>query len=601
MKRVFGLTVAFLLIAGILPFGDLAGKPVMVPVIIGFETSPDPSLISSLNGRIKHVYTIIPAVAATIPQVALDRISKAQGISFVELDYRVKALGETLPWGVDRIDAEKVHAYPNKGVGVQVAIIDTGIDHNHPDLYANYLGGYDFVNGDSDPMDDNGHGTHCAGTVAALDNTIGVIGVAPETELYALKVLDSSGSGYTSDVISGIEWAVKGINQREGDDDDAEVISMSLGSDQGSTALQDACNYAYDHGTLVVAAAGNDGNAPGKGDNVDYPGRYPTVIAVAAFDINDVRARFSSTGPDVELAAPGVDVYSTYLDDTYATGSGTSMACPHVSGVAALVFAACISDGNWNGNLADYVREILDSTAEDLGYDTNLQGYGLVDAEAAVNAVGGGTSNSPPNAPSNPIPNDGATGVSTSPTLSVDVSDPDGDIMDVSFYDANTGNPIGTDTGVASGGTASVTWSGLSHDTTYSWYAVASDGVATTQSQTWKFTTESSTTTGTMHLESVYLWLDRTRGPWEDIGVKITVKDSNGNPLNGVTVDIKLETPEGSILTGTATTDSSGVAITVFEKTSRISGTYTATVTGLTKSGYTWDKTTGQNFGTVTT
>jgi subtilisin/minor extracellular protease Epr len=188
-----------------------------------------------------------------------------------------------------------------------VAILDTGIDYEHSDLNDNYIGGYDFANNDLEPMDDNGHGTHCAGIVAAEDNEGGVVGVAPEADLYAVKVLDSVGNGYMMD-----------------------VISMSFGSNLGSTSLETACDNAYSSGVLVVAAAGNDGNPSGEGDNVDYPARCDSVIAVAATDSNDNRAIWSSTGPDVELAAPGVSIYSTYLGGGYATMSGTSMACPHV-------------------------------------------------------------------------------------------------------------------------------------------------------------------------------------------------------------------------------------------------------------------------------
>ena len=180
-------------------------------------------------------------------------------------------------------------------------------------------------------------------------------------------MLDSSGSGSLSDVIAGIEWS-----QNKG----MQVISMSLGTNTDYQSLHDACDAAYAEGIVVVAAAGNDGNPPGKGDNVDYPGAYSSVIAVAATGSNDERARWSSTGPDVELAAPGVSIYSTYLGG-YATKSGTSMACPHVSGTAALVIASDSSLSNVD------VRQRLQETADDLGATgkDNQYGYGLVDAD----------------------------------------------------------------------------------------------------------------------------------------------------------------------------------------------------------------------------
>ena len=357
-------------------------------VIVGFKEKPDIELIKEYGGEIKHKYNIIPAIAASLPEKAIETLknNSHSPVAYIERDYEVQAIEDSLPWGVDRIDAELVWNGTedgcditeggNAGFGINVSIIDTGIDYNHPDLADNYkVFGYDFVNGDTDPMDDNGHGTHCAGIIAAVDNDIGVIGVAPEAGLYAVKVLDSSGSGYVSDVIAGIEWSVN---------NSMNIISMSLGSGSDSTALHDACDAAYNAGLLLVAAAGNDGNPGGSGDNVDYPARYENVIAVAATDINDNRASFSSTGSDVELAAPGVNIYSTCLDDGYATMNGTSMACPHVTGTAALVWYAYPEYSNTE------VRQRMQGTAEDLGdagRDT-WYGYGLVDAENAAYVPG---------------------------------------------------------------------------------------------------------------------------------------------------------------------------------------------------------------------
>lgn len=364
-----------------------AEKQEKVPVIIGFKETPNPHLVVSVGGEIKCVYRITPAIAAKVPEAAVSKLRSAMGVAYVEPDGEVYALEQTLPWGVDRIDAEKIHTLGGKGATIKVAILDTGIDYNHPDLDANYKGGHDYVNDDPDPMDDNGHGTHVAGIVAAEDNDIGVIGVAPEAHLYAVKVLDAGGSGYVSDVVAGIQWSI---------DNGMQIISMSLGTDTDYQSLHDAVDAAYyDNGILVVAAAGNDGNPAGTGDNVDYPARYDSVIAVGATDENDERAVWvggaSSTGPDLELAAPGDKINSTLLGGGYGTKSGTSMSCPHVTGTAALVFSLLDidpsddldGDGVWDAN---EVRKKLQDTAEDLGAagrDT-YYGYGLVDAEAAA-------------------------------------------------------------------------------------------------------------------------------------------------------------------------------------------------------------------------
>jgi len=387
-NKLIPLLLTAILVLSTIPMIVNASAPEKINVIIGFKNKSDDKLITNQGGTIKYQYSIVNAIAASIPENAINALCKNPQIAYIENDHQVEALGQTLEWGVDRIDADVVHTYPNKGTSdIQVAIIDSGIDYNHPDLYANCITGTSFVSGDW--MDDNGHGTHCAGIVGALDNTKGVIGVAPEIGLYGVKVLDRSGGGYISDVVAGIEWAVKGPNGFEGDDDDAEVISMSFGGG-GHSTLENAVNYAYTHGTLLVAAAGNNGNPGGGGDNVDYPARYDSVIAVAASDSNDGRAKFSSTGPDVELTAPGVNIYSTYWDDTYAYGSGTSMACPHVAGVAALVFNSPLTTGyDYNGNGVwdpDEVRQKMDDTAIDLGLngrDTKY-GYGLVYAAGAV-------------------------------------------------------------------------------------------------------------------------------------------------------------------------------------------------------------------------
>ena len=349
---------------------EKAGPPDgLVKVLIGFKEKPGPAeqaLVKGLGGKIKYTYNLIPAIAASVPEVAIEALKKNPNISNVELDNQVFALEDTqtLPWGVNRIDAEVVHSSGNKGAGVQVAIIDTGIDYTHPDLDDNYYGGWDFVNNDGDPMDDEGHGTHVAGIIAAEDNEEGVVGVAPQAELYALKVLDEEGYGYVSDVVYAIQWStVNGI----------KVINMSLGGKR-NIFLEWACNLAYySDGLLLVAAAGNGGA-------VIYPAAYSSVIAVSATNSNDELAWFSSTGKQVELAAPGVSIDSTVLNGGYGEESGTSMSSPHVAGTAALAWKA---NPSWSN---DEVRAQLQNTADDLGaagWDSEF-GYGLVNAAEAA-------------------------------------------------------------------------------------------------------------------------------------------------------------------------------------------------------------------------
>lgn len=364
MKYSLQIIVLFILF-----YGMMISTSGAVPVIVGFKEKADIGLVQE-HGVIKYNYKYIPAIAADIPEVAIEKMSKNSKIAYIEPDCEIKLLDDEIYWGVDRIDAEKVHSN-NKGTGVKVAVIDTGIDYTHSELNDYYCGGYDFVNGDNDPMDDHWHGTHCAGIIAAEDNGMGILGVAPEVDLYALKVFNSEGSSSISSIVAAIDWAI---------DNDIQIISMSLGMDYNSSSLGAACNRAYDSGILLVAAAGNDGSSDGAGDSVDYPANYDSVIAVTATSSLDSRPNFSSTGPAAELAAPGVTIKSTVPGEGYLLSSGTSMACPHVAGSAALVWAA---NPGWSNT---QVRARLQETAEDLGASGRdlWYGFGLVDAEAAA-------------------------------------------------------------------------------------------------------------------------------------------------------------------------------------------------------------------------
>jgi len=357
-----------------------------VKVIISFDRAPgaaERALVRGAGGDIRHTYNIVPAIAASVPEAAIAGLSRNPNVTSVELDGLVYATTTYVAddWGVDRIEAPAVHTNDNTGAGVKVAIIDTGIDYTHPELISSYKGGYDFVNNDADPMDDEGHGTHVSGTIAADDDGVGVTGVAPDADIYALKVLNSSGSGYWSDIIAAVDWTVaNGI----------QVTNNSYGGGQNpGGAVQAAFDNAAAAGILHISSAGNSGNPKGKGNNVGYPARYDSVVAVAATDRDDLRASFSSTGDKVELSAPGVGILSTKLGGGYETLSGTSMASPHVAGTAALVIAAGVAD----------VRDEMNLTSEDLG-DAGRDpqyGYGLVNALAAVNYGG-----SPPPPPPPP-------------------------------------------------------------------------------------------------------------------------------------------------------------------------------------------------------
>ena len=350
-----------------------------VDVLIGFYDEPgiiEVNMVEFLGGEIYKQFSLVNVVAASLTPKAIDELVRNPSVEYVEPDAPVYSLSQSMPWGIERVFGPESYQFDTweftRGDGVAVAIIDSGIEDTHEDLYPSVLGGINTVGHDpSNYLDGNGHGTHVAGTVAALDNEIGVVGVGPEIGLYAVKVLDDYGSGSWSSVAAGIEWAV---------DNDIPVLNMSLGGSDGRT-MRDACNAAYAAGHLLVAAAGNSGNHSGTGNNVAYPAGYSSVIAVAASDSNDNRASFSSTGPAVELIAPGLRVLSTWRMNRYINASGTSMASPHVAGVAALTWSA-------NPELTNVeVREILQETAEDLSLPQPHQGEGMVRADLAVRAA----------------------------------------------------------------------------------------------------------------------------------------------------------------------------------------------------------------------
>ncbi|MBS3802620.1 MAG: S8 family serine peptidase [Candidatus Thermoplasmatota archaeon] len=392
----------------------MASPPEKIRVNIGFKGAPNANLVESFNGDIKREISLTNSITATIPVNAMTGLSNHPSVDYVEVDQYVNFIqAEELPWGIDRVDAEVVWGGSDgstvivsgavTGSDVNVAVLDTGIDYTHPDLVDNYVSGYDFANGDSDPLDDHYHGTHCCGVVGAVENTEGVVGIAPEVNLYAVKVLDSGGSGYISDIVAGINWSVN---------NGMDVISMSLGMSGSDSSLQNACDNAYASGVVVVAAAGNSGDGSSSTDEYGYPAAYNSVIAVGATDSNDDIADFSNSGPYLELAAPGVNIYSTMptyggtggppwarYTQGYDSLDGTSMACPHVAGAAAMVICAGVTDDDGQKGIANEVRAILNNNAENIGLDVNFVGNGLLDVEAAVGAAGGGgTTNSPPTA-----------------------------------------------------------------------------------------------------------------------------------------------------------------------------------------------------------
>jgi hypothetical protein len=595
-KRMRSTAIILLLVAvlsGVMAGPAMGQPPGRTRVLIGFKNLPGPreqALVRGAGGAIRYTYHLVPAIAATLPEAAVSRLLANPNVTRIEPDLRMRAMDVELDnaWGVKRIGAGTIHESGNKGAGVSIAIIDSGINYNHPDLDGNYRGGRDFVECDDDPMDVYGHGTHVAGTACAEDNDngdpdgpYGVVGVAPECDLYALRVLDDAGWGYSSDLTAAMDWAVlNGI----------QVANLSLGWDinPGET-VKVAFDNAAAEGLVIVAAACNNGNRPGKGDNVCYPALYDSVIAVAATDSNDARASFSSTGDQVELAAPGVSVFSTWNDNTsyldpqpvcdpeegcYKYGSGTSMASPHVAGTAALILAV---HPDWT---PEDVRNQLHTTADDLGateWDPQY-GYGLVDAdEAAEGEVA--PVNQPP-VVSIKIPANGSSfGSGEEIVFTGTASDAeDGDLVDNLVWISSIDGQIGT------GGILTDTLGDGSHTITAS--VEDSGGQTGSASVTITVGTSHGGPT-TVKVGSITHTTAGGRDGKKHLSVTVALVNDLGSPVPGASVDMRLDHESGSSWTFTGTTGAEGTV--TFTLLNAPSGCYTATVTDVTAGELTWD------------
>ena len=328
-----------------------------------------------------------------LPDLHVQRVSAPEGqehlvvealqqdprVEYAELDYVVHATivpddpDLYLQWGLSKIQAPTAWDETTGSSDLVIAIVDTGVDLNHPDLNDKIVPGWDFVNDDNSPQDDHGHGTHVAGIAAAeTNNARGVAGVSWGARIMPIKVLRYDGDGYYSDVAQGVLYACN---------HGAQIINLSLGGTNPSSTLKNALEQAYADGCIIVAAAGNSGQ-----DEIDYPARYAEAIAVAATDQVDDHAPFSDTGPQIEVAAPGVGIYSTLWtpsSHTYGVKHGTSMSTPHVSGLAALIWTLCPQLTNTEA------RSVISGTAKDLGapgWDPKF-GFGRIDAQKAVQAA----------------------------------------------------------------------------------------------------------------------------------------------------------------------------------------------------------------------
>jgi subtilisin family serine protease len=350
---------------------------------------------------------VLNGIAVKVPnESVIEAIERLPMVDYVENDVMTQAFAQTVPTGINRVDADMSSAKSGNGNGIvdiDIAILDSGIDLKHSDLNVYHQKSFVTTNTgfyslfgsrtSTTANDDNGHGTHVAGIAAAKDNTVGSVGVAPGAKLWAIKVLDSKGTGPLSTVIKGIDYITQYANQ-------IEVANLSLGCECKSTAFDTAINNSVNAGIVFVVAAGN----AGKDAITNSPANNPNVISVSAvgdsdgkcggngpdtgYGKDDALASFSNYGSVVDIAAPGTKIYSTYKGNTFATMSGTSMASPHVAGAAALylsnnpdatpltVKSALMSQGSnihtsCDGNGFGYFTGDKDSVREPLLYVRN--------------------------------------------------------------------------------------------------------------------------------------------------------------------------------------------------------------------------------------
>lgn len=517
----FGLAVA--LVAALFVTGSAfpaaAAQPdeleAVIVVLAGTPDEPEASAreIAGTHGaHLGFVYRhALKGFSARVPGARLDALAKDPRVAMVEPDQPVHIFQQSLPTGIDRIEAERNATADIDGVdervAVDLAIIDTGIDLDHPDLNVRFAtdctGSIFFPNctGSSTNLDDcHGHGSHVAGSASALDNDFGPVGVAPGAVLWSVKVLDCNGSGYLSWVIAGIDAVTEHADR-------IEVANMSLGGEFTSDSLDLALSNSVEAGVVYVVAAGNSA----KDASGFSPANHPDVITVSALadfdgqgggagaptcrdDQDDTLADFSNFGPTIELASPGVCIYSTWKDGGYHTISGTSMASPHGAGAAGLYIARTFpatrdynGDGQVDRNDVYLVRQALIEAAlpaaDACGY-TDDSGDGLAEPLLFVNGVAFGgdricqvAGGDQPPTVNITNPADGST-VSGTIAVTAEATD-DHDVAQVEFF--VDGASIGVDTSPSDG--SSAIWDTTSApDGTHQVTATATDGPGQTGS-----------------------------------------------------------------------------------------------------------------------
>mgnify|MGYP006286375679 CR=1 FL=1 len=361
-------------------------------LIVGFSSqslsSDRSNLVKKQGGQIRKKLSSLNALAVTVNNNAenfIKNLNNSPIVEYIEKDEQVYAVGELIPndinydeqWNLKMTALNYGWTEETGRSNIRIAVIDTGIDEDHPDL-ANRINlddSYNFVDDNYNLKDVEGHGTHVAGTAAAVtDNSKGIAGVSWKGKIIAIKALDDNGNGSISNIAEAIMYAA-GLSDNPKKIDAVDLINMSLGSTSGSTTLKNAVEKAAGAGVIMVAAAGNSGSG------LNYPAAYEEVISVAAVDSGGNIASFSNDGSTMDLAAPGQSILSTVPDNQYGYSSGTSMAAPHVSGIISLMLAQGVNHSEIRTRLH---QASVHPGEKNYSYD---YGYGLINSNLALSGV----------------------------------------------------------------------------------------------------------------------------------------------------------------------------------------------------------------------
>jgi thermitase len=558
---VLGLLVSMVGVIAPLSTANAQGMdPSLERILVKFKPGTPWNDIAQVHNRVGgKVESIIPEIGVhvvTVPhgqgatKSAAYRMQK--GVRCAEMDGVAQVadvpndqyFGEQ--WGMTKVQAPESWDITQGSPEISIAILDTGIDMDHPDLAAKIVSDVNFSDSPTSDYNGHSHGTHVAGIAAAIsNNSIGVAGLGHDCSLMNVKVLGDDGYGYYSWIAEGIIWAA---------DNGADVINLSVGGDSPSEVLKDAVDYAWSKGAVIVAGAGNNGSS-----SPFYPAYYTNCIAVGATDTSDNIPSWSNHGNWVDVAAPGLSIYSTMPGGQYYYKHGTSMACPHVAGLAGLLFSTTM-DANGNGMLNDEVRSTIEVTCDNLGIDV---AYGRINAYRAVQGV-------------EPQPTGQIAGVITDATTGniisgVTVSDGTRSATtDSGGYYLITDVPAGsyTVTASASGYEAS----------SRSGVVVTSGNQASVH---FSLTAEPSTPDNTMWVESITFIPSRKH-------LSVTVKVINPDPVRKAEVGLELLMDGALISVFSGATNPAGEVS--FSWRHATNGGYTALITMLSHKQYIWDQ-----------